>query len=142
MAKPVDTLDAHLSVSETIAFFTGNERRHKSYPVVAKDGTLAGMVSRADVLRWLPRQAGGDGWQKNATLGDIQTCDDMVVGYADELVGHLADRMAARDVGRVPIVDRATRHVVGLVARRDLLRVRARLVSEEGERRKLLTLAG
>jgi hypothetical protein len=32
--------------------------------------------------------------------------------------------------------------VVGLVARRDLLRVRARLVSEEGERRKLLTLAG
>jgi CBS domain-containing protein len=50
--------------------------------------------------------------------------------------------MAAHDVGRVPIVDRTTRHVVGLVARRDLLRVRAKLVSEEGERRKLLTLAG
>jgi len=137
MAKPVDTLDAHLSVTETIAFFTEGERPHKSYPVIAKDGTLAGMVSRADVLRW-----SRDGWKKNATLGDIPASDDMVVGYADELVGHLADRMAARDVGRVPIIDRTTRHVVGLVARRDLLRVRARLVSEEGDRRKLLTLAG
>jgi len=95
------------------------------------------MVSRADVLCW-----SRDGWPRHATLGATQTLDDIVVGYADELVGHLADRMAAHDVGRVPIVDRTSRRVIGLVARRDLLRVRARLVSEEGERRKLLTLAG
>jgi CBS domain-containing protein len=75
------------------------------------------------------------------TLGDVAS-DEVVVGYADELVGHLADRMAAHDVGRVPVVDHKTRHVVGLVARRDLLRVRAKLVGEEHERRKLLTIAG
>jgi chloride channel protein, CIC family len=139
MAKPVDTLSADLSIAETIDFFTAvdNGRRHKSYPVTAKDGTLVGMVSRADVLRW-----SRDGWQKNATLGAQQVSDDMVIGYPDELVGHLADRMAAANVGRVPIVARDSRHVLGLVARRDLLRVRAKLVSEERERQKLLRLAG
>ena len=50
---------------------------------------------------------------------------EVFVGYTDELVGHLADRMAAADIGRVPVVDRATGKLAGLVARRDLLRVRA-----------------
>ena len=139
MASPVDTLSAELSITETIEFFTASDgpRRHKSYPVVANDGALVGMVSRADVLRW-----SRDGWKRNATLGELQGSEDIVVGYADELVGHLADRMAAKNAGRVPIVDRASKHVVGLVARRDLLRVRARLLTEEQERRKLLRVAG
>jgi chloride channel protein, CIC family len=137
MAKPVDTLPADLSISQTVDFFSTAEerRRHKSYPIVATDGKLIGMVSRSDVLRW-----SRDGWKKNATLADLRASDDLVVGYADELVGHLADRMAARDVGRVPILERGTERVVGLVARRDLLRVRARLASEEQERRQMLRL--
>jgi hypothetical protein len=39
----------------------------------------------------------------------------MVVGCPDEQVSYLADRMVAADVGRVPIVDRATARLVGLV---------------------------
>jgi hypothetical protein len=39
----------------------------------------------------------------------------------------------AEDVGRVPILDREGR-LQGLVARKDLLRVRARLRKLEGER--------
>jgi CIC family chloride channel protein len=137
MAKPVDTLRADLSIAATVEFFTTAEGRrlHKSYPVVDADGKFIGMVSRSDVLRW-----SRDGWQKNATLADLRASDDLVVGYADELVGHLADRMAANDLGRVPILERGTERVIGLVARRDLLRVRARLASEEGERRRLLRL--
>ena len=121
----------------TVEFFTTAEGRrlHKSYPVVDADGKLIGMVSRSDVLRW-----SRDGWQKNATLADLRASDDLVVGYADELVGHLADRMAAHDLGRVPILERGTERVIGLVARRDLLRVRARIASEEGDRRRLLRL--
>jgi len=42
--------------------------------------------------------------------------------------------MIANDVGRVPILERATGRLVGLVARRDLLKVRARLTHQEVSR--------
>ena len=62
----------------------------------------------------------------------------MLIGYDDELVGRLADRMAAADTGRVPILSRADGTLIGLVARRDLLRVRASVVRQEREREVLL----
>lgn len=135
MAKPVHTLAASIAVGEAVSFFTNSEgrHRHKSYPVVGPEGRLVGMVSRSDVLRWTQ-----DGWPQGATLRDMSHPADIVVGYPDEPVRDLTDRMAVNDVGRVPIVDRATRRVVGLVARRDLLRVRARVVHEERERRRVL----
>jgi H+/Cl- antiporter ClcA len=137
MAKPVHTLAGSIPVGEAVQFFAVAEgpRRHKSYPLIGEDGRLAGMVSRSDVLRWTR-----EGWDKGTTLGDILSDAQPVVGYADELVGELADRMAANDVGRVPILDRSSGEVVGLVARRDLLRVRAHVVHEERERRRLLRL--
>ncbi len=138
MAKPVHTLAAAIPIEEAIAFFMAAEgpKRHKSYPIVDEEGRLKGIVSRADVLRW-----SREGWEGESTLGDIGNRQELVTGYDDEPVGYLADRMAAADVGRVPILERGTDALVGLVARRDLLRVRARVVREERERRKLLHLA-
>lgn len=62
----------------------------------------------------------------------------MVFGYDDKLVGRLVDRMAATDTGRIPIIRRSDNTVVGLVARHDLLRVRANVVREEREPEVLL----
>ena len=137
MAKPVHTLASSIPIEEAIAFFMAAEgpRRHKSYPIVDDADRLVGMVSRSDVLRW-----SREGWVEK-TLGDLTDRREPFVGHDDELVGELADRMAASDVGRVPILERGTDKVVGLVARRDLLRVRAHVVREERERRKLLKLA-
>ena len=138
MAKPVDTLAGSIGVEEAIAFFMEAEgaQRHKSYPVVDGQGRLTGMISRADVLRW-----SREGWGENArTIADLVSGAEMMTAYADELVGHLADHMAVSDFGRVPILERGTERVVGLVARRDLLRVRARAIREESERQKLLTV--
>ncbi len=138
MAKPVHTLAASISVDEAIAFFMTAEgsRRHKSYPVVDGEDHLVGMVSRADVLRWMR-----DDLPERTTVGETVSDPQPLFAWADDLVGPLADRMATADVGRVPVVDRATRKVVGLVARRDLLRVRARHIREERERRKLLRIS-
>jgi H+/Cl- antiporter ClcA len=135
MAKPVHTLSASSSITEAVSFFTNTEgkHRHKSYPVVDTDGHLLGMVSRSDVLRWTR-----EGWEPSAHLADFGETSDLVVGHPDEMVRELTDRMAVNDVGRVPIVERGTGKVVGLVARRDLLRVRARVVHEERERRRIL----
>ena len=93
------------------------------------------MVSRADVLHWL-RQ----GWNADQSLADAIAVGDCVVGYADELTGELADRMDETDTGRVPILRRGDDVVIGLVARRDLLRVRSSAVRHERDREALIDL--
>jgi CBS domain-containing protein len=136
MSHPVDTLPAGMAIADAVAFFTDtqNGARHRSYPVISAAGAPIGMITRSDILRWTR-----DGWSDGETLND--SAAEPLVGYADELVGQLADRMAAADVGRVPIVDGEGR-LVGLVARRDLLRARARVRTEEQDRAKLLGLRG
>ncbi len=135
MAKPVNTLSADAPVDDIVAFFTAPDApdRHKSYPVVDGQGQVVAMVARADALRWTM-----SGWPTGQRLRDALGGQDPVIGYEDELVGELADRMAAADVGRVPILRRADGRVVGLVARRDLLLVRAKVVRQESQRERLI----
>jgi CIC family chloride channel protein len=135
MARPAESIPATWSVADTLTFFTapGAPRRHKSYPVVDANGTVRGMVSRADALRWL-----GDTESQDKLLSEQVAGQELVVGYDDELAGHLADRMAATDIGRVPILNRQSGALVGLVARRDLLRIRSNTMRHEHEREALI----
>jgi chloride channel protein, CIC family len=135
MASPADTLPAHMALSEVVQFFTAANapRRHKSYPVLDSSGRLVGMVSRTDALRWMVEGAHAVG-----TLGEQLAGRELVVGYEDELVGRLADRMAQTEIGRIPILRRSDSAVVGLVARRDILRVRAAVNSAEQDREVLI----
>jgi CBS domain-containing protein len=119
MVREVDTLPADMTVDQAIAFFSSDERRHKSYPIQSRDGRIIGMVTRADILRWRTEPD-----VHSETLFDRHSDDSPVVGHADETVARLADRMAAEDIGRVPIVERSTMRLVGLVSRKDLLRIR------------------
>jgi chloride channel protein, CIC family len=137
MAQPVDTLPSTLTVREAIEFFTGPDasQRHKSYPVIGADGRITAIVSRADALQWLLDEEDTD-----TTLGEQLAGQDMVTGYEDDLVGRIADRMAETGKGRIPIVSRQSGALVGLVARRDLLRVRANMIRHEQEREKLIRL--
>lgn len=139
MATPANSLSGSITIHEAIAFFNAaeGETRHKSYPIVDAAQHVIGMVSRADVLRW-----SREGWDENERIADRQHDSAMIVGYSDELVGALADRMAAADTGRVPVIDRTTRILVGLVARRDLLRVRAHTFQDERERARSLHIFG
>ena len=109
--------------------------RHKSYPVTDTHGSLVGMESRADAFRWITEENGPETSIIKQLVGQ-----ELVVGYEDELVGQLADRMAETDRGRVPILRRADGALVGLVARRDLLRVRAGVVQHERERKALIRI--
>jgi CIC family chloride channel protein len=139
MTHPVHTLPASMTTEDVLSFYDTENgvKRHKSYPVVDDAGRVIGMVSRSDVLRW-----SREGWPEGQRLADRRDVGEAFVGYTDEMVGHLADRMAAADVGRVPIVDRATGKLAGLLARRDLLRVRANAAKLERERSSPLTIPG
>jgi CBS domain-containing protein len=133
MVKTVDSLPSSMTAAEAVAFFTAPEPRHKSYPVLDAAGQVVAMVSRADILHWAREENVPLG-----TLGDALSGQDVLVGYPDELVGRLADRMAAADTGRVPVLDRKSGSLVGIVARKDLLRVRAKLQAEERDRARFL----
>jgi chloride channel protein, CIC family len=135
MVRKVATLDAGMTIDQAVAFFGGHEVQHKSYPVLGRDGRVAGIVSRSDVLRW--RREGSHG---EATLGSLVAEQDLMLAYPDEMTGALIDRMVAADRGRVPVISRTDRKLVGLVARRDLLQVRARHQAEERLRQSFLRL--
>ena len=129
MVKDVETLPASMPIEQAIAFFTGSAKRHRSYPVVDGRNRVVGMTDRSDVLRWM-----AEGTPEHRTLDDMISDAAVVVGYPGEVVADLVNRMVAHDVGRVPIVEAATRRIVGLVARRDLMRVRAASRRQDFER--------
>lgn len=129
MATQVDTLQSSMKVADAIEFFTTEVPRHKSYPLIDDHGHLVGMVSRTDALGWI--RACQD---RTAALGELVNADSLLTASPDELAGQLADRMMDADVGRVPVVDARTSGLIGLVSRKDLLRVRAHMLAQEHTR--------
>ncbi|MFZ0608005.1 MAG: chloride channel protein [Xanthobacteraceae bacterium] len=136
MVTEVETLPASMPIDDVIAFFNGETRRHRSYPVVDAEYRLIGMADRADILRWMT-----EGAHEQWTLDDLVSDASPVVGFPGEVVADLVNRMVANDVGRVPIIDPATRRIAGLVARKDLMRVRAASRLQDMERQAFFGLS-
>jgi CBS domain-containing protein len=136
MVTAVETLPASMPIEDVMAFFTGEMRRHRSYPVVDAQYRLVGMADRSDILRWI-----AEGTPEHRTLDDLVSDASAVVGHPGEVVADLVNRMVANDVGRVPIIDQASRRIVGLVARKDLMRVRAASRLQDLERQSFFRLA-
>ncbi len=124
-----------MTAAEAFKFFNPEPgtHRHQSYPVVDIGGKITAMVSRADVLRWVRT-----GTSASQTLKELCAAQAPAYAYADETVADLADRMIDARLTRIPVVDRDSLQVVGLVAQREILQVRARALREERERRRIL----
>ncbi len=134
MIADVDTLPVTMTVGEACDFFASQERTHRIYPVVDAVGRLAGIVSRADALLWR-----GEAELAVQTLGENVTDDSVPVGHPDDTVAFIADLMLSTGDGRIPIVDPASGKLCGLIARKDLLRLRSSYRSAELDRRPYLT---
>ena len=131
MVAKVDTLPADMLLADAVAVFAQGD--HKSYPIVDVNGRVVGMAARADALRWAQEHR-----DLSQTLYDVVSDASLVVGYPDEVVARLADAMVEAGLGRTPIVDPDSGRLVGLVARRDLLSIRAHSGQQEHERRVFL----
>ncbi|MEO8693574.1 MAG: chloride channel protein [Acidimicrobiales bacterium] len=107
-------------------------RRQRILPVLDGDGRLAGAVPWVDVLEQV---ASGD---PGATVGEMML-QDLVVAYPDETLRQVADRMAARQVGVLPVVRRGSPDVLlGIVTQFDLLAAHQRILEEERHRERVL----
>lgn len=129
MTQAVDTLSDTATVAQAVAHFTTLQPVHTSYPVVDAQGVVVGEVTRADSLAWALNAQ-----DDSRTLAQMLVGREQVIGYPDELASRIADRMALSGVGRVPIVDRATGRLLGIVGRKDLFRSRARRLRDETAR--------
>jgi H+/Cl- antiporter ClcA/predicted transcriptional regulator len=120
MIRTVDVLAASLPATEALATLTERPHAHRHYPVVEDGGRLVGMVSRADALRWQqePDITG-------QTLYDLISDFSIPTAHPDDTIGRVADMMIEADTGRIPIVEKETGVLVGLIARKDLLHLRS-----------------
>jgi H+/Cl- antiporter ClcA/predicted transcriptional regulator len=120
MMSKVDTMPATIRLSEALAQMTERPDAHRFYPVVENDGRLVGMISRADALRWQNQPELGE-----QSLYDMISDSSIPVVHAEDTVGRVADVMIQADTGRVPVVEAQTGRLVGLITRKDLLRLRS-----------------
>ena len=130
MVRHVETLKDSMSVEEALALFIDEQiPSHTSYPVINFEQEVIGMASRSDIFRWAANPTA-----ENIMLGKIMPKSEVFVTYPDEIVSSLADRMMEANIGRVPVISRENGYLVGLVARKDLLKIRAKALKEDGER--------
>jgi chloride channel protein, CIC family len=62
------------------------------------------------------------------------------MAYADEPLRVVVNRMADTGFTRLPVVDRDSRKLVGMVSLNDLLRARTRSLEEERQRERVLRI--
>jgi subfamily B ATP-binding cassette protein MsbA len=91
------------------------QTHHHGFPVTSAEGELVGVVTLTDI-----EQAALDG-RRQATAGDICTRRPLVC-HPDETLGEALRQWGARDVGRLPVVDRANpRRLLGMLRRADVV---------------------
>jgi H+/Cl- antiporter ClcA/CBS domain-containing protein len=140
MTTDVLTFEDDLSAGEALAAVTGVDpgsaeaRRQLLYPVVAPDGAMAGVITRS-----LLETAAHEG-RIGQPVGALAILDP-VVTHPDETLRSVAVRMAAREIDRMPVVDRVDpTRVVGIVSLTMLLAGRLRDLQEAREREQVLRL--
>lgn len=88
--------------------------------VLDEHNKLTGIVTLGDLQRSF-EQAAQDGFPTD----DIRVCDictrDVMTAFADDVLWTAIKNMGARDIGRLPVLKRGTRQVVGLLSRHDIM---------------------
>jgi CBS domain-containing protein len=128
MVHDVHSLPASLSAPDAVRALEKGD--HRIYPVVDDANRPVGLVSRAEALLW-----NVEGGHQNETLGDMVSDASLPVAHPDDVVSRAVDVMLANDQGRLPVTDRQTGVLVGLLTRKNLLQVRAAEARQEDDRR-------
>jgi CIC family chloride channel protein len=88
---------------------------HRGFPVMTTDGRLAGMVTRTDINRAIA--AGG----AEQTVESYMS-SDLIVCYPNESLKTALHKMASKNIGRVPVVERNNKeHLVGILTRKSII---------------------
>jgi CIC family chloride channel protein len=116
MTTGVDCVNLDMPLEELASEFATSH--HHGFPILDDDGILVGVVSLQDLDMAL-----SEGPIAGKTVADIATTEGLLVAFPHEPMGVALNRMGARDVSRLPVVeDPLSRRLLGVVRRRDIVR--------------------
>ena len=116
------SIDAGQTIAGVLDSHFGAGQRHRAYPVT-RDGALLGMLDRAAIAN-----ARADA----VRVGDLFGVNLPIFALADETCRALATRLAVHQLERLPVVDdAASRRLIGIVSRSDLIKPALSLHAEE-----------
>ena len=121
MTRDFPTVSPEMTLDELAERFT--KSKHHGFPVVDGQGNLRGMVTLVDLES---RMGTGEG----LTVADIATTN-LITAYPDESLHDVVHRLGAREVGRVPVVDRRNpTRLLGVLRRYDILKAYVKAISK------------
>jgi CBS domain-containing protein len=129
MTKTVESVPASMTLHAAAAFLTNPTTTHPSFPVVNDNNHVLGVIDPPSILRW--RRAGR---HRSTTLGELLAGAKISLSYPDEYLESLADRLTTANVAHLPVVSRKDGSLIGYIGWKDMMRVRAKLQSEERHR--------
>jgi H+/Cl- antiporter ClcA len=133
MSAAPASIDARLPIAVVLDSHFGAQQRHRAYPVT-RGGVLLGMLDRAALDA---RGVAHDG----AVVGDLFGVNLPIFALADETCRALATRLAVHQLERLPVVsDAASRRLIGIVSRSDLIKPALNLHAEELSRQTVRTM--
>jgi CBS domain-containing protein len=103
-------------------------------PVVDGDGSVVGVVTRGDIRKRMDEEGGG---ALQRSISELLRAETMDV-YPDETLRVVVYRMAGKGITSMPVVERGTRRLLGIVSLDDLLKARTRHLEEERRREQVL----
>jgi H+/Cl- antiporter ClcA len=117
MTAQVESIPAGLTpVQARDRYFDLATQRYRAYPVTDAEGSLLGLVTRAEIQRYCdedPAQPLG-GWLKDPSLA---------VATPDETGQEAASRMALENLDRLPVIsDDGQRRLLGMLTRFDVVK--------------------
>lgn len=122
MTRELVTLPADMLLPE--AEKIAREHGHATYPVLAPDGRFVGLLSEARLMRAIAE----GGAERSA--GEVARRKDYAV--PDEPLLRAVARMTRLGVHQLPVLERGTSHLVGLLAMSDVMRAQVRTAETQG----------
>ena len=111
-----------------------HRQKQRLLPVVDAEGRLTGVITRGDIREQIG--LGGESALDKRLSELAQT--SFVVAYPDEPLRIVVHRMAENGITRLPVIERDSRKLLGLLSLDDLLKARSRHLEEERHREQTL----
>ncbi len=132
MSTEFDVVPATMAVAELAERITKHDpsvTKHQGVFLVDEKSNLAGIITRADLMRALEKDPSG-----KMTVLEAGT-RNLVVTHPEEVLYDAAARMLRANVGRLPVVSREdSKRVVGYLGRSGVMAARLRRLEEESVR--------
>lgn len=132
LTKDPVTLRAAQTVGEVRQWMHSHTREasHQGYPVLDDRGVLHSVVTRKQIM-----DPAND---PHAAIASLATKPPVIV-YHDNTLRDAADHMVRHDIGRLPVIDRTTTTLAGIVTRSDLLNAHSARLSEAEHAQRYLS---